>query len=159
MAAMKRKIQVLFTASSATALAVGVYVMVGRSADAAEAVRPWKVPTSASERKNPLPPGSRSVTAGRVVYQRECASCHGEGGKGDGKDGRELDPPPSDLSNPAVAGQSDGALFWKITTGRRPMPSFRKGLSDEERWQVVHFLRTLSPGGNGPNGGGQARGG
>ena len=104
----------------------------------------WKTPSAASERKNPVPPDRQSTTAGRAIYERRMPSCHGSGGKGDGKDGMDLNTRPADLSSPGVAGQSDGALFWKVTMGRRPMPGFRKDLTDEERWHVVNFIRTLT---------------
>ena len=42
-------------------------------------------------------------------------------------------------------GMPDGEIYWKITEGRKPMPSFKNQLSDEQRWQLVNFLRTLVP--------------
>jgi len=39
--------------------------------------------------------------------------------------------------------QPDGSLFWQITEGRKPMPSFKKDLSEEQRWQVINYVRTL----------------
>jgi mono/diheme cytochrome c family protein len=147
---MKRKF-VVFTTITLSGLVTALCASPGGPARAAEARRKWEAPASASQQKNPVPAGAQSLAAGRTLYSRECASCHGDGGRGDGKDGRDLDLPPADLSSPAVAGQSDGALFWKITNGRRPMPSYRKDLSDEERWQLVHYLRALN--GNASKGG------
>jgi len=41
-------------------------------------------------------------------------------------------------------------IFWEVTKGRRPMPAFADKLSDQERWQVVDFIRTFAaPAGNG----------
>jgi mono/diheme cytochrome c family protein len=40
---------------------------------------------------------------------------------------------------------TDGEIFWKMTEGRKPMPSFKKQLTDEQRWQLVNFLRTFAP--------------
>jgi mono/diheme cytochrome c family protein len=39
---------------------------------------------------------------------------------------------------------TDGEIFWKITTGRRPMPGFQNQLSDVQRWQLVNLLRTFA---------------
>lgn len=92
-------------------------------------------------------PGSREVGSmgkGRSLYVKHCAACHGPTGRGDGASGRDLDPPPSSLCDGDVAGQTDSQLFRKITRGRRPMPSFRKLLSDQERWEIVSYVRTLS---------------
>ena len=52
--------------------------------------------------------------------------CHGTSGKGDGPAGVNLDPKPKDHTSPVVQNQSDGALFWKITTGKLPMASYEK---------------------------------
>ena len=41
------------------------------------------------------------------------------------------------------ASETDGSLFWKMTNGRGPMPSWRDTLSDQERWQLVNYIRKL----------------
>ena len=64
-------------------------------------------------------------------------------GGGDGPKAEDLDTKSSDLTASVVQAQSDGALFWKITEGRGDMPSARTDLTDEERWIVVHHLRSL----------------
>ena len=48
----------------------------------------------------------------------------------------------------AVAAQTDGELFWKISEGHRPMPAFKKKLSEQERWQLVDYIRTFSQSAN-----------
>ena len=83
------------------------------------------------------------MARGKELYAKSCASCHGPSGKGDGPKGQDLRPKPSDLSASTVVGQSEGELYWKVTTGRRPMPAFRKDLTDEDRWHVVHYVRSL----------------
>jgi mono/diheme cytochrome c family protein len=65
-------------------------------------------------------------------------------GKGNGPAAIALEPRPADLSMPMMWEHSDGALFWKITAGRRPMPSFEKRLTGDQRWQVVNYIRTLA---------------
>jgi len=42
---------------------------------------------------------------------------------------------------------TDGELFWKITAGRKPMPSFETKLSEDERWMLVDYIRTFSQAG------------
>ena len=104
----------------------------------------WQAPPRAARRANPVPADDRALAAGREVYQHQCSSCHGAGGHGDGKDAADLTPTPSDLSDGSIAQQSDGALFWKITQGRKPMPSFEKLATETQRWEVVHYIRTLA---------------
>jgi mono/diheme cytochrome c family protein len=41
--------------------------------------------------------------------------------------------------------QSDGAIFWKMSEGNTPMPAFQETFTEEQRWQVVHYVRTLAP--------------
>ena len=105
----------------------------------------WKAPARAARKKNPLPADEKSLAVGKDVYTHQCFSCHGAGGKGDGPAAKDLNPRPHDLGAANVAGQSDGALFWKITEGRKPMPSFEKLISEDERWHVINYVRTLAP--------------
>jgi mono/diheme cytochrome c family protein len=105
----------------------------------------WKAPTRAAKRKNPIAANDASIAAGKAVYLKQCLSCHGSCGKGDGPAAKDLPKPPHDLTDPAILAQSDGTLQWKITTGRKPMPAFETLLSEDERWQVVIYTRTLAP--------------
>jgi mono/diheme cytochrome c family protein len=58
-------------------------------------------------------------------------------------------PAPADISTPeAQAATTDGGIFWKLTTGREPMPPFGKKLSERERWVLVHYVRSLKVGGS-----------
>lgn len=106
----------------------------------------WVAPTRAAARKNPIPPNETSIALGKRTYERHCLTCHGAKGKGDGPTAGKLDKRPGDLSNPKLWAQSDGALLWKLTEGHRPMPTFKDLTTDEERWPVINYIRTLSPG-------------
>jgi mono/diheme cytochrome c family protein len=108
------------------------------------ASEPWNAPESAAQTKNPLGSSADSVAKGRKLYAERCADCHGKKGRGDGGGGADLERKPTDLTS-SVQTQSDGALFWKISEGRRPMPAYGGKLSEEQRWQVIRFLRSLSP--------------
>jgi mono/diheme cytochrome c family protein len=105
----------------------------------------WRAPERAAGASNPIISDQHSVAAGKVVYRKQCQSCHGALGKGDGPGANDLKVMPSDLSDSGLWSESDGALFWKITHGRKPMPAFSKLLTDEQRWQVVNYIRTLAP--------------
>lgn len=111
---------------------------------AASPATPWKAPARAAKKQNPFPADAASLQAGKRVYEAECSSCHGPKGKGDGPSAKDLEVPAGDLSSPALWGQSDGELFWKVTEGRKPMPSYAQTLTEEQRWHVVNFLRTLA---------------
>ena len=105
----------------------------------------WAAPDAAKKVKNPVPANPASVAAGKVVYTNKCAFCHGDGGKGDGPDADLYDPGPANFTDASLMrGMSDGELFYKITEGRRPMPSFKKDLNETQRWQAVDYLRTFA---------------
>ena len=96
--------------------------------------------------RNPLPETPDVVFKGKAIYTEHCMSCHGPEGKGDGEAGKELQPPPTDLSFIIVRPvASDPFLFWTITEGGAPlgtdMPVFADVLSEEERWAVIRYLR------------------
>ena len=109
---------------------------------AADAPAEWSAPARAARKKNPIPMNDASIAAGKAVYTKECLSCHGDGGKGDGKAAKDCNPKPNDLTMPKVWEQSDGAIFWKITEGKKPMPTFDKLLSEDQRWQVINYMHS-----------------
>lgn len=121
---------------------IGIAVLAGGPAGAA--AEPWTAPVRASKKANPVATSDEALAAGAKIYQRDCASCHGAGGKGDGQAAKALDRPASDFTSAAFVAESDGALFWKITEGRAPMPSYDKTLSETDRWSVVTYIRTLA---------------
>jgi mono/diheme cytochrome c family protein len=84
-----------------------------------------------------------SIAAGQKIYSKICAMCHGKTGDADGPAVIELNIHPAKLSDPKLATESDGSLFWKITTGKKPMPGFGKRFSETDRWNLVNYIRTL----------------
>ena len=101
----------------------------------------WKAPARAAAKKNPVAADAASIGRGKAIYTAECASCHGSSGKGDGPAAKDLEKSPGDMTK--LGGQSDGALFWKITEGKKPMASFATKLSEQQRWDVINYMRTL----------------
>jgi copper transport protein len=107
------------------------------------------LPTGLEERYiNPVPPNQSSVAAGEAIYRVQCIACHGPGGRGDGPVGLTLNPPPADLYEHTQPGvHPDGQLYEWITFGfadNQVMPRFKDILSDEDRWNVVNYIRTFS---------------
>ncbi len=105
----------------------------------------WTAPSGAGQKQNPIASDEASIESGKRIYDRSCLSCHGTKGSGDGPAAGFLERHPGVLSDAKMWLQTDGALFWKITEGNSPMPSFRDGLSQDQRWQVVNYIRTLAP--------------
>ena len=104
---------------------------------------PWTAPATAEKEKNPIASDAASIEAGKTIYKKSCYDCHGKKGKGDGPKSAELDKNPQDFTKDVFQKQSDGVLFWKITEGRKPMPSFKHDLNKDQRWQVINYIRTM----------------
>lgn len=83
------------------------------------------------------------VAAGKRVYEANCATCHGVSGKGDGPAGAVLTTKPAKFTDLEQTDISNQDLFDTITNGEPPMPSWKQ-LSEEDRWNVVDYLRTFS---------------
>ena len=103
---------------------------------------------AATIRTNPVPPAAKSVAAGRQAFQRYCAPCHGEDGKGGGPLApRNVHPP--DLTDAEWAhGDTDGEIFASIRDGVGPkfdMKPMKSRMTDTEIWNVVNYLRSLGP--------------
>jgi Cytochrome c, mono- and diheme variants len=103
----------------------------------------WLSPGPSAARKNPIAPTQQSIAAGQKIYSKTCVMCHGKTGDADGPAVIELNIHPAKLSDPKLANESDGSLFWKIATGKKPMPAFGKRLSETDRWHLVNYIRTL----------------
>jgi len=107
--------------------------------------KPWIVPEEAKQRKNPLPASDANLFAAKPIYREHCANCHGDTGKGDGPDARMHEPAPTDLTDTThMEKLTDGELFYQISVGRKPMPSFEKRLTEEQRWQLVLLVRSFA---------------
>ncbi len=104
---------------------------------------PWKAPATAKNIKNPLKGNTQATNEGKKLYANMCAICHGNKGKGDGVAGMTLNPRPANFTKSIVQDQTDGEIYWKITNGRLPMASYKDILTEEQRWQVVNYIRTF----------------
>ncbi len=104
----------------------------------------WKAPKSADSMKNPLAKNLNAAKDGKNLFQTYCVTCHGDKGGGNGPSAAGLNPKPANLTLKRIQKQSDGALFWKITTGKPPMLSWKYTLSKKQRWELVDYIRELA---------------
>lgn len=107
----------------------------------------WDLPPDAKQMKNPVALNTTTLDSARVLYRNDCAKCHGI--NGDGKKPPDsmysYSTKPTNFTNTKlVDAMSDGEIFWKITNGRKPMPSFKIRLTDEQRWELVNLIRSFA---------------
>ena len=100
----------------------------------------------AQKLKNPEPKTDESVEAGKKLYQRFCASCHGPQGKGDGAHAL-AGGTPSDLTDDTWDyGSTDGEIFVTIRDGvSADMQAYKEKLSEKQIWQIVNYIRSIGP--------------
>ena len=103
----------------------------------------WVAPVEAAVAENPYKGNVIAAQKGGGTFQKLCWTCHGKNGDGNGPAGANLNPKPKNFTLSAVQEQSDGALFWKITTGKGVMVPYGHALSEEQRWQLVNYIRTF----------------
>jgi mono/diheme cytochrome c family protein len=107
-------------------------------------MKQFVAPKTADALVNSLKDNASATAEGKKIYITYCGPCHGDKGKGDGVASAGLSKPPADHTSAAVQKQTDGAIFWKISEGNNPMPSYKKALSETQIWQLVDYIRTLS---------------
>ena len=132
-----------------SAAILSFHLVSARLAHGQDGAHAWKAPARAATARNPIPADDRSLAAGKALYARECATCHGDTGKGNGPDAANLSLQPPDFAAPTVYDQSDGELFWKMTEGRKPMPRYGRLLHDDDRWNLVNYIRSIARRGHG----------
>ncbi|MEO6832167.1 MAG: cytochrome c [Chitinophagaceae bacterium] len=103
----------------------------------------WVTPPAFRSVKNPIAGNAASITSAKAIYTSTCAPCHGKKGRGDGPAAIALNPKPADYTAASIQAETDGSLFWKMTTGRGAMQSYKATLTDQQRWGLVNYIRTF----------------
>lgn len=100
---------------------------------------------------NPAATTEDSLTHGGELYTTYCATCHGDGGMGDGPAASGLDPAPAPIAH---TGQmlGDNYLYWRISEGGQAdpfnsaMPAWGDAFSEQDRWDLINYVRALGSG-------------
>ncbi len=104
--------------------------------------------SAAAALKNPVKATPASAAAGKKLFDTQCAACHGEAGKGDGKMAAAMTAPkPSDLTDATWKhGATDGEIFTLIRDGSKGtgMRGYASRMKTEDIWHLVNYTRTLS---------------
>ena len=103
---------------------------------------------------NPFPITDAGLEKGKKLYDIYCGICHGEKGDGNGYIVREADAAkgisagvypaqPANLINDEFTAASNGRMYHAIVHGKNVMGAYTNKLSYDERWQVIHYIRSL----------------
>lgn len=99
-------------------------------------------PDLAAKMRNPLPRTMKNLKRGQEYYNIYCMVCHGKYGEGDGSVVPPFTKPPS-LGGERARGWTDGQIYHVITVGQNNMPSYALQVAPENRWAIIHYVRTL----------------
>ncbi len=102
--------------------------------------------TDTEDLENPLPFTNNSIDLGKKAYGYFCVMCHGPKADGNGIVGQSFYPLPANLKSPDVQEQMDGDLFYTISFGMDRMPPLAYTVSEEDRWAIIHYTRSLAKG-------------
>lgn len=100
---------------------------------------------------NPIPADEDSLARGGEIFATHCATCHGDGGVGDGPGGASLNPAPANIAHTSQM-LGDDYLFWRVSEGGAMEPFNSgmiawKGILDEQaRWDVLNYVQALGAG-------------
>jgi putative copper export protein/mono/diheme cytochrome c family protein len=102
--------------------------------------------------RSPTGFAAETISQGETVFARNCVSCHGQAGAGDGVAAKSLPVPPADLTAAHLWMHSDGELFWWISHGMQTpegaaaMPGFAGVLDDDQVWAVIDYIHAHNAG-------------
>jgi len=122
------------------AASLGLALWVG-----AHGKKEWPVPEEAKKVTNPVLANETTLKTAKDTYMEYCTQCHGDTGKGDGTEAAMYKTKPADFTDAHMMSEmTDGEIYYKMTEGRRPMPSFKKTLTEEQRWMLVNYVKTFA---------------
>jgi mono/diheme cytochrome c family protein len=115
------------------------------SVSAHEGHKHRNAPASAKKLKNPVKVDEETIAAGRALFSKNCASCHGEDGKSKTDFAASMKKKPTDLTAKEMSGITDGEIYWVITNGikKNGMPAFKVKEQAQARWQMTLYVTHL----------------
>ena len=125
---------------------IAVVFVIGNTVNAQQAkAKAWPVPDKNKTMKAAVNLKDATViSTGKDLWAKNCKSCHGAKGLGDGPKGASLKTFPGDFSSAAFQASTDGELFFRTNTGRDEMPAYEKKIPDaNDRWALVAYMRTF----------------
>jgi mono/diheme cytochrome c family protein len=130
----------------------------GTSAYGAPTLEPWPFPNlsdadtaqmmpSMRSYLNPVPVSETGLASGQKNYNIYCAICHGGNGQGKGYlvTGTSYSQAPANLMDARFLskGTSDAWFYHVMQFGKNSMGSYAYALSREQRWEIIHYIRSM----------------
>ncbi len=115
------------------------------STSAHEGHKHSNAPASAKKLKNPLKADDVTINAGKQIFNKQCAACHGEDGKAKTDIAAAMKKKPTDLTAKEMRGITDGEIYWVVTNGvtKSGMPAFKTKASTQDRWKLTLYVKHL----------------
>jgi len=126
-----------------TLLTVFVFLFCAGALLAQTASNSCSNPAEVAKMVNPVKATPESLAQGKKYFGYDCAMCHGADGNGKG-DVENSDKIPDFTNASAMKDRSDGQMFCSLKTGKGHMPLERVRISDNELWNLVNYVRSLS---------------
>ena len=101
----------------------------------------WEVPEENKAKTSPVKFDDNTRKKGEAIYLKTCKACHGEATM---NNPQKLTPMPKDIASVELQNQTDGSIFYKLVTGRSLMPKFQDILTDEDRWNIISYIRSFN---------------
>jgi len=98
--------------------------------------------SQSSQPINPSTPTPASLARGEELFRINCALCHGLTSAERGSVGKKLNPPPPGLEPALLQQRSDAHIYKAISLGFGRMPPFKDRITQQERWELINYLRT-----------------
>ncbi|MCL4261623.1 MAG: c-type cytochrome [Anaerolineae bacterium] len=140
------------TASAATSSGMGSGMGMGMGQQNGMMARhSAPIPKAYAGLVNSVTADEASLERGAELFTTHCASCHGDGGMGDGPAGVSLNPAPAPVAHTSQM-MGDDYLFWRISEGgamapfNSTMPAWEGALDEQARWDVINYIRALGSG-------------
>jgi mono/diheme cytochrome c family protein len=133
------------TSKLAAILFTAILFIAANVAMAQKAGGPWTIPAKYKSMKSTVKAGDASITTvGKDLYMKNCKSCHGAKGLGDGAKAATLKTLVPSFADAKFKAAVPGDVYYQSFVGRDEMPNFEKKITDEaDRWALVAYIKSL----------------
>ena len=123
----------------------GLVFLMSQGVQAQAKAKAWPVPAADKGVKASVKLTDASVIAnGKDLWAKNCKSCHGAKGLGDGPKAATLKTLPGDFTTAEFQGATEGELYFRLNKGRDEMPAYEKKIPEaSDRWALVAYIKTL----------------